>query len=65
MAGSKKAGRYMTVGETTYAPGDEVPAEVVALVDNPDVWDESSDDDGEPDTAPAKKAAAKKSASAN
>lgn len=43
-AGSKKAGRYFTVGETTYAPGDAVPAEVVKLIDNDAVW-ESTDSD--------------------
>lgn len=51
-AGSKKAGRYFTVGETTYAPGDEVPADVVKLVDNPVVWeaeDDASDDSSEAD----------------
>lgn len=47
---AKKAVRYLTVGEVTYAPGDEVPADVVALVDHPDAWvdpdavDEQGDD---------------------
>lgn len=45
MAGGRKVAIYTTVGEVTYAPGDEVPADVVELIDNPAVWgdDESSD----------------------
>lgn len=62
--GAKKAVRYLTVGETTYAPGDEVPADVVELVDNPEAWvnpDAEADEDDEADEKPAKKAAAKRS----
>ena len=52
---AKKAGRYFTVGETTYAPGEEVPSDVVELVDNTAVW-ESVDDEADQETpAPAKK----------
>lgn len=52
---AKKAVRYLTVGETTYAPGDEVPSDVVALVDHPDAWSDSDAEADEP------KAAAKRS----
>lgn len=52
-SGSKKAGRYFTVGETTYAPGDEVSADVVKLVDNDAVW-ESVEDAENPPEADAK-----------
>jgi hypothetical protein len=34
----RKAVRHLTVGETTYAPGDTIPADVVKLVDHPDAW---------------------------
>lgn len=44
---ARKAARYVTVGETTYAPGDEVPAEVVKLIDNPAAWKSDEDDDAE------------------
>jgi hypothetical protein len=38
-AAKKKVARYTTVGETTYAPGDEVSAEHAELIDNPAVWE--------------------------
>lgn len=45
-AKGKKVARYTTVGETTYAPGDEVSAEHAELIDNPAVW-ESEDSDAD------------------
>lgn len=45
MAGGRKVAVYTTVGETTYAPGDVVPADVVDLIDNPAVWGDDEDGD--------------------
>lgn len=44
---ARVASRYVTVGETTYAPGEEIPSEVVDLIDNPAVWEglEAGEDD--------------------
>lgn len=55
---AKKAVRYLTVGETTYAPGDEVPSDVVALVDHPDAWVDP-DDEGDESNGDSTKAAKK------
>lgn len=44
---ARKAAVHLTVGSVTYAPGDEVPAEVADLVDAPGVFgdaDESGED---------------------
>lgn len=57
---ARKSVRYLTVGETTYAPGDEVPADVVELVDHPDAWVDPADEDDDADDQPSK-AAAKRS----
>lgn len=55
MAAARKVAVYTTIGETTYAPGDEVPADEAALVDNDAVWEAPV----APEVAP-KKAAAKR-----
>lgn len=44
MAGGRKPAVYVTVGETTYAPGETIPADVVELIDNPAVWGKSYSD---------------------
>lgn len=63
--GARKAVRFLTVGDTTYAPGDEVPADAVALVDHPRAWvsledEAAAESDADEDDEP-KKAAAKRS----
>ena len=59
---ARKAVGYVTVGETTYAPGEEIPSDVVALIDNPAVWESDNEDSGSTDTA-ASKTASKRSSS--
>ncbi len=52
---ARKAAAYVTVGGITYAPGDEVPADLVDLVDNPAAWE----GDSESEKKPARKAASR------
>lgn len=58
---ARKAARYVTVGETTYAPGEEIPSDVVAMIDNPAAWDSEDEDGGESADSATSKAAAKRS----
>lgn len=51
----------VTVGGTTYPQGEPLPDGVADLIDNPKAWGDESDKDETP--KPAKKAAAKRSAS--
>lgn len=57
---ARKAARYVTVGETTYAPGEEIPSDVVAMIDNPAAWSDE-EDGGDSAASDTGKAAAKRS----
>lgn len=47
MAAAKRPTVYVTVGGQTFAPGDEIPADLAKLIDNPKVWE--TGDAGDPD----------------
>ena len=43
MAGEKKAVRHITIGDRSFAPGDEIPKEYAEQVNNPKAWEAESD----------------------